>query len=201
MVASKTAVCNLALDILLQAPLTNVDTDNTPESRWFVRNYDQVRDAELRKHAWHFAIRRVNVTVDATAPSHGDWLYRYAYPSDCMRILPPRYDGKFEAYPIPHEVEADSSGNRWLYTNQTTPLELRYIFQITDVTKFDPLFVDALAAKLAMKGAHRFTGKQSMIETASGMYAEAIAEARRANAIEGIPERPYDDDVIEARYQ
>lgn len=199
MTVTKTSISNMALDILDRAPLTDVDTDNTPESRWFVRNFDITRDAELRKHTWKFAIRRVSLDVDATAPEF-DWKYRYQMPDDCLRILPLRYLGEFEGAQIPHEVEANSAGTRWILTDQTTPLLLRYVFQVTDVTKFDPLFVQALAAKLAMMMAHRSTGKTTMVQIGSGIYAQAIEDARRANAIEGTPERPYADDVIAARY-
>lgn len=199
MPTTKTSICNLALDILKEGVATDVDTDATPEANWFVRNFEPTRDSELRKNAWKFAIKRATLTVDATAPAF-DWLYRYALPSGCLRLLPLRYDGVYEGSEIPHEIEAHSDGVLYILTNQPTSLKVRYIYQVTDVTKFDPLFVEALAARLAMKSAHRFTGKQSMVATAAEMYNEAIFEARRANALEATPERPYDDDVIAARY-
>lgn len=200
MPTTNTSICNLALDILTQAPMTDIATDGTPEANWFVRNFEPIRDAELRKNPWKFAIKRATITADATAPAFG-WSYRYALPSGCLRLLPVRYDGEYEYPLVPHEIEADAStGVPWILTDQTTPLYVRYIYQVTDATKFDPLFVQALAARLAMHAAHRFTGKQSMIATAGELYGEAIAEARRANALEATPERPYDDDVIAARY-
>lgn len=191
---TKTNICNLALDILHEGPFTDVDADNTANSRWFVRNYEVTRDAEVRKHVWNFAKKRSTLTVDGAAPTFG-WSYRYAIPSDCLRVLKLRYDGEFENPSIRHEVEAG-----YILCDQATSLYLLYIFQITDTTKFDPNFVEALAARLAMKAAHRFTGKQSMVQVAASFYADAIAEARLTNAIEGTPERPYDDDVIAARY-
>lgn len=194
MPTTNTSICNLAFDILTQAPMTDITTDGTPEANWFVRNFEPTRDAELRKNPWKFSLKRATISVDASAPAFG-WSYRYALPADCIRMLPLTYDGEFEGPPIPHEIEAG-----WILTDEPTSIKVRYIYQVTDPTKFDPLFVQALAARLAMHAAHRFTGKQSMIATAGELYGEAIAEARRANALEATPERPYDDDVIAARY-
>lgn len=191
---TKTNICNLALDILHEGPFTDVDADNTANSRWFVRNYEVTRDAEIRKHVWNFAKKRASLTADGTAPTFG-WSTRFAVPSDCLRVLQLRYDGEFEGPHVPHEVEAG-----YILTDQSTTLYLLYLFQITDTTKFDPNFVEALAARLAMKAAHRFTGKQSMVQVAASFYADAISEARLANAIEGTPQKAYDDDVIAARY-
>lgn len=182
------------MDMLHEGPFTDVDTDNTANSRWFVRNYEVTRDAEIRKHVWNFAKKRAVVTVDGTAPTFG-WSKRYAVPTDCLRVLQLRYDGEFEGATIPFEVEG-----AYILTEQTATLNLLYLWQITDTTKFDPNFVEALACRLAMKAAHRFTGKQSMVQTAASFYADAISEARLANAIEGTPQRAYDDDVIAARY-
>lgn len=200
MTTTKTSICNLALDTLTQAPLTDVDTDNTPESRWFVRNYEIARDAEYRAHPWKFATTRASLTVDGTAPAFG-WDCRYALPTGYIRLLPLTQDGEIDGMPIPHEIEADAStGTLYILTDEPSTLKVRYIKQITDPTKFDPLFVVALGAKLAMMGAHRFTGKQSMLETAAALYSDAIAQARLANAIEGTAQRPAADDVIAARY-
>lgn len=192
-----TGVCNMALDLLTEAPMTDYTTDGTPEALWFVRNYADTRDAELEEHPWRFALKRATITVDATAPTDTEWLYRYAIPSDCLRLLPVRYLGEFEAPPIPHEV---FQAEGFILTDEPNELVVQYIYQITDTTKFTALFTEALAAKLAMKGAHWLTHKAGMVEEARAAYKDALIRAKRANAFVGTPERPYDDDVIAARY-
>lgn len=133
--------------------------------------------------------------VSAGGRGEVGWDWRYPIPDDCLRMLPLRTDGEWDGTPIPHEIEED-----YILTDRSTYVDSRYIRQMTDPTKYDALFVQAFAASLAMKGAHRFTGKQSMIEAAKRDYDRAIFEARRANAFEGTPEPAYDDDVIAARY-
>lgn len=125
------------------------------------------------------------------------WLYQYKIPSDCLRMLPLRADGDFEGMPIPHEIENDEI----ILTNQASEIQSRFIARMTDPTRFDAQFVEALAAKLAFKAAHYITGKASYAQTVLAVYNQAIDEAKRSNAFEATPERPYDDDVIAARYQ
>lgn len=125
------------------------------------------------------------------------WLYQYKIPSDCLRMLPIRQDGDFEGTPLPHEIENDEI----IHSNEPTQIYARFISRMTDPTRFDPQFVEALAAKLAFKMAHYITGKASYAQTVMAVYNQAIDEAKRSNAFEATPERPNDDDVINARYQ
>lgn len=187
-------ICNMALDVLKEAPLTDYTTDNTSVSRWFVRNYATFRDAELEAHPWRFAMKRAAITVDGTAPDFG-WSYRYAVPTDFKRVGYLNYSGVFEADPIPHEVEGS-----YILTNQSATIDLVYVYAITDTTKFSALFCQALAAAMARALAHWLTGKANMVGIADAAYSQALARARRANALLSTPERPYADDVINARY-
>ena len=188
-------VCNQALDLLREAPLTDYLTDDTPESRWFIRNYATARDAELEEHPWKFALKRASIPADATAPTF-DWAYRYAVPGDFKALARFTYDGTFEGTPVPHEIEG-----AWILTNLSSTIKIVYVYAITDPTLFSALFVEALAAKLATKMAHWMTGKASMVQVAGAAYQTAIARAKRANALLSTPERAYDTDVISARYE
>lgn len=194
MVTSANAICNLALDLLHEATLSDYTTETTSAAKWFQRNYQNALDGELEKHRWMFALKRSSITADATAPSFG-WDYRYAKPSDFRRVGYLNYNGDFEADPIPHELEGD-----WILTNQSATIYLVYVYAITDVTKFNALFVDALAAKMAMKLAHWLTGKANMVQIAAAAYDMALKDARRANILLSTSERAYDSDVISARY-
>ena len=123
------------------------------------------------------------------------WAYRYPLPSDCLRMLQIRTDGEFEGEPVPHEVEQG-----YILTDKATALYSRYIQEFTDASRFDPLFVEAIAAKLAFKAAHWITGKASMANTVKALYDDAIARAKRANAFESTAERVSDNDVINVRH-
>lgn len=187
-------ICNMALDVLKEAPLTDYTTDNTSVSRWFVRNYATFRDAELEAHPWRFAMTRATASADAAAPTFG-WKYKYAKPAGLLRIVQMNSSGYFEYDPIPHELEGD-----WILTDQSSTIYLVYVQQITDPTKHTNLFNQALAAAMARALSHWLTGKANMVAIADAAYKEALARARRANALFSTPERAFDSDVINARY-
>lgn len=130
----------------------------------------------------------------AIVPLYG-WLYRYALPSGCLRVLPLTLDGTFEAAPVRYEVEGG-----YLLTDLTEPVPIRYIAQKTDPTDWDVLAVQALAGYLAANAAHWLTGKVSAAEQARAYYDARLAEARQIDGMESTQERPYADDVIAARY-
>lgn len=205
MTLTKTSICNMALDLLKEAPLTDVDVDGTPESEWLVRNFDVCRDAELEAHPWRFAMTRVSITVNVTAPAFG-WSYRYALPADFLRIGYLNYDGIFENPPIPHEIEGADEADEvtapmgWLLCDVGSSIKLVYVRQRTEAEDLPNLFAEMLAANLAMKMANWMTGKSSYVQIAAGYYDAALKKARRANALLSTPERAYDNDVIAARY-
>jgi len=179
---TETDICNQALDILERSPLTDMDTDDTPESRWFVRNFDTTRDAEVSEQRWRFAVARSTIAKDGSAPTFG-WSYRYAVPADSLRVLEVRTGGDIDGLPIQNEIEQG-----FILCETDTSIDVLYVKQITDVSTFPALFVDAFAAKLAMKAAHRFSGKATMVDRAAGLYAAALQRASRANFLQGTPQ-------------
>lgn len=127
-------------------------------------------------------------------PAFG-WLFRYPVPSDSLRILPLEEEGDFEGAPVLYEVEKG-----YILTDQSTSINIRYIAQITDPTSWSPVFIQAFAAYLAAAIAPWLTGKTSAWQAAQEVYRARMAEARQIDAMEGVAERPYVDDVIAARY-
>lgn len=190
--AARIDIYNMALDLLEERSSTSV-TDGEPTTEWLNRNYPTARDAELRKHPWNFAIARTSISADTAAPAF-DWTYAYTMPSGWLAALPPTVNGRQNTAPIPYELEGDK-----ILTNQSAPLKLRYIQQITNEGLFDPLFVEALTAKLAFKMAHWLTGKTSFAERALETYRESITNARLSDALESTFPDAYADDVIAIR--
>ncbi len=205
MTLTATNICNMALDLLHEAPMTDYTTDGTRVANWFVRNYATMRDAEYEAHPWRFAMTRAALTVDSTAPVFG-WLYRYALPADFMRIGYLNYDGYFENVPIPHEIEGADEADEvaaprgWLLCDVGSSIKLVYVRQITEAEDLPMLFVKAFAAGMARELCHWLTGKANMVAIADGFYKEAMTKARKANALLSTPERAYDNDVISVRY-
>ena len=71
----------------------------------------------------------------------------------------------------------------------TPHLDIRYIQDVTDTTKFDPCFVVALACKLAYTISDSITQSNAKMQEASKKYEAAILDAKRMNAFDDVSEQ------------
>ena len=173
-------VANMALGILVEAPILSLD-DDTKAARLLNLHYETTRQSELTKHAWAFSIFRVELDAlaSADAPIGTTYSYGYEVPEDALRILPLTDSGEAHGVSIPWKLEGGL-----ILSNYSSPRLIRYIGNMTDPGDWNALFVEALAARLAMKIAMPLTQKTSILQGAKVVYDEAISEARRINAIE-----------------
>lgn len=191
-VTDDTGICNLALDLLAEAPIASL-ADDRRIARWCNRNYGTTRDSLLRKAPWRFAVTLAEIT-SATAPVFG-WANAYTLPADCIRALPLTVNGNPEGAIIPSEV----IGLR-LETDASSPVRLRYIFRNVDVATYPADFTEALSAALAMKMAHWLTGKSSYFQIAQSVWREALDNAVLTDAIEGTIPEPDTSNWIAERW-
>lgn len=185
--ASVVGICNRALQKLGAARITSL-TEDSRNARSCNNAYEAVRDAELRAHTWTFAVKRAQLAADSDAPLGDDFDLQYSFPSDCLRILPPA-----ETY-LDWTIEG-----RKILTNDVAPLNVRYVYRVTDPNKFDAEFIEAVAAKLADELCEEITQSNSKQAAARQSYKEAIARARKSNAFESLSAEPPEDSWVAAR--
>lgn len=199
MAQSRTDICNSALLRLGAATIADI-TDDSPEARACAVQYDSNRRSELRRHPWNFAIKRVVLAADTDAPAF-EFDYAFTLPADCLRVL------------IPKDSTLDwvIEGNKILTSWATSPvsgatsssgsaaLSLRYVADIEDTTVFDPAFYDVLSVSLAADLCEKITNSTSKKQALADEYKGLLDAARRADALENLPEDPPDDDWLTAR--
>lgn len=181
---SEVSICNLALSHLGEEPITSLD-DNVKAARECSRLYDITRDMELRAHLWNFAIRRASLAKDTTDPTWGH-SNRYQIPDDCLKVVEVKDD-------VDWHIEAGNlgdTGQTFIVTDTSAPLYIRYVSRVEDPALFDPLFINALAARLAMKLALPLTQSNTITQGARDAYRSEIQQATAQNAIESSP-RPF----------
>ena len=189
--ASDVDICNLSLQRLGAKSIASLAEDSTA-GRACNRVYAHARDSELRDHAWSFARARVQIAADSTDPTFG-FAKRYALPSDYLRILPN------------DAVNGTSSQGDWqiegrhILTNDTSPINLVYIKQITDENDFDEQFIELLVARSAMDIAEAVTQSNTKQDAATERYIDAKKKARKTNAFERPPQEPPTDPWVTAR--
>lgn len=173
MAATFVSIANRALTLLGAQPITSL-SDDTKEARACNRMFEQSRDQVLRGHPWNFAMTRVALAANTTAPVF-EFTNAFDWPSDCLRI-----------------IECDTLEEwivegRQIVTKAAAPLNVVYIKQITDPTFFDALFVEAYALRLAADIAYDITASQQVLSNMEELYARKLAEARLVDAQEALP--------------
>lgn len=190
---SEVAIANFAATTLDEFHLTSLEGDRSIE-RFMNANYQFARDELLRKYPWAFAKKYQYVAASSTAPPFG-WRTAYPMPTDCLRVLPLRCDGKINGAPIRYEIVG-----REVWTDVSGALPLIYITRVTNPTQFDPLFARALGQYLAVMASLRITGKNSYVDRARQLYVEAMNDAMRTDSLErGTPEDQLRDDILSVR--
>ena len=188
MAISKVAIANRALQKLGAKRIESL-TQDSPNARSMNNAFEMVRDAELRRYTWSFAISRASIAADADDPTWGDW-NRYTLPNDFLGLIRDDESGQF----VDWRVEG-----LYILSKDAAPLEIRYIARVEDPTYYDPLFVEALASKLALETCQEITQSTTKKESARADYDKAIAEARRVGAIEKEAQEFSEDEWLAAR--
>lgn len=181
MVASDTSICNLALGYLGAARILSLD-EASPEAKACALHYTQTRDEVLRSHRWNFAIARGGFSRLSEPPAFG-WAFQYQLPVECLRVLQVNGYAEDEA-PDNWEIE----GGRLLCDADS--VQVKYLRQVNDGNLFDPLFVEALALKLASRLCIPLTGSDSRAGGFLTGYERITGpRARRVDAFESREKR------------
>lgn len=148
MALTETDILNAALARIGAKRMTAVQfaAESTLEAIHCKLHYDQTRDALLRSHYWRFASARKTLTKDTNSPDF-EWSNQFILPTDFLRMKS-IYDGNNTALKKSRHSYA-LEGTRLLTDDSS--VEIRYIRKVTDVTEFDPLFVEVLVLLLAKK--------------------------------------------------
>lgn len=184
-------ICNLALSLLNVAPITSIDDPTTANEEICSLWYDQVRRESLRRHTWNFAVKRVILAPDSTAPVFG---YQNAFnlPSDYIRIMHINaYDGYNDA-PIQgsHYTIENNKVKMGQYTSDSgQQLRLVYVADFETVSQMDPSFISYFSTMLGQKLAYAITQSNSAVQRMDALMKDAESVARAIDGQENPPKR------------
>jgi hypothetical protein len=152
----------------------------TNEARVCAVHYEQTRDEVLRAHPWNFATERATLSELSSAPAFG-WAHQFQLPSNFLRLLQLN-DAEDDEGVRACEIEGGK-----LLTDEDSA-QIRYTARITDESKYDNLFIEAFAAKLASKIARPITGGSNDGMALLQRYESVILpRAKRIDANENKP--------------
>lgn len=184
---SQVDICNLALTRIGGETITTID-EGTRQARLCNRHYYPTLNALLREFEWNFAIKRVELAQDATAPVN-EYAYRYALPADFIKVVRLNACTSDE-----YRVEAG-----YIVTDEGT-VTLEYVYEVTDENDFDPQFVDVFAQRLAAEICYTLTENTNLSEQVWRVYQNKIRVARTMDSRDGTPRDLEADGWVNARY-
>jgi hypothetical protein len=171
-------ICNRALSRLgTRATISALD-ENSTEARTVSIWYAATRDTLLRAHDWNFARRRVLLAEQGTAPV--GWVFRYALPTDCIRLL--RIATENSAESARFEVAGDAV-SRFVLCDETAA-EAVYTARVDDPNLYDAGFSTALVDQLAAHIAYPITQKTDTAVRLAQMARAALSEAMASDVNE-----------------
>ena len=145
----KVDICNLALTKTGGMPIQDINDAYDENARLCKLVFDPVLEEALREYPWNFSLSMTELTLMADEPLF-DWTYKYQLPNDYLRII--RIEG-FDRYKM---IDG------YLYTD-ITPCKVLYQKKISDLSKLDSSFVNALSLELAVRLSYTLT--QSRTQT------------------------------------
>ena len=141
--ASKTDIVNMALIKIGQKTVSSI-TEDTPTATKLNAVYDQILDEALAagpEKGWKFARAKETLSVDSVTPD-STYEYRYAIPSDCLRIARIHIDGE--------DITDWVRQGQYILTNQSSDeVNIDYVSRITNTGLFPPHFIIVLYMMLA----------------------------------------------------
>lgn len=191
MSSTETEICNSAL-IKVGADTIASLTDNSKRARLCNKLYGTCRDEVLYAHPWNFAIKRVQLARLSTSPTY-EFTYAYQLPSDVLRVLGTKGSDLYGPT-LNWQREGDT------IVSDESSMMVRYIAKITDVQKFNSMFKEVLALRIAGDLAYPLTQSNSLTDRLKKEYREWIRESRSFDAQEGNVKRVVASEWRDARY-
>ncbi|MCE9521077.1 MAG: hypothetical protein K8S25_01435 [Alphaproteobacteria bacterium] len=183
------AICNMALaEIGRGAQITALD-EASQAARACKLRYPYARDAVLRAYDWNFAGRRAEIAKNAVAPAF-EYANAYDLPADCL-LVRTVFGGDAEKWVVE---------GRQILTDMGDPIFVKYTALVTDVAQFDPLFVEALSARIGSDIAVQLSESVSRSQGLWQVYQAKLVDARRRDAQEGQPDQFPGGSWLDARF-
>jgi hypothetical protein len=191
--SSSTDVCNLALDLLKEKAVADIEAPTTVVEAALNRRYDLSLATLLASRNWNFA-RKAAAFLLTDTPSVSIYADAYAFPNDYLKLLAlfdprhplTRYDYMIENNLLLIDNDGDESIDAW------------YTRRVTVVSDMPGYFVSYFAAQLAMEVSYKITAKTSMRTELKEILTEAKQVALAANGQERPPIRFESSKIVNA---
>jgi hypothetical protein len=189
MAYTATDICNKALSIIGQKPITSYDDPQTKEGTLCTQLFPMACEDIFSMHPWSCLLKRVQLAADTEAPAFG-YAYKYRIPADNLRIYRVSVEGT-------DHVDYKTEGG-YILTDEAAPLFLLYVGNPTSYEILDPQVRILLTYQLAEYLAMPITGKASIYREVRGIVVQRKLETEFLDATQNHPEDPVGEDDFES---
>lgn len=203
-------ICNMALSRIGNGDRIDALDEDSTQAEQCSLFYGPSRDFVLRGFHWGFATAFASLAEVSSNPDP-EYPYAYAMPTDCLKVrrivgsaIPESFwpcinDGMARPIirPIPFRVINGSSNS--LIATTASPATLEYTKKIESSELFDPVFVSALAWRLAGQIAPALSNNAGIAQTCETQYQAEIARAAADMLNEGVNDFTRESSFITGR--
>lgn len=175
--ADYVSIANLALSKIGETDRLNTPDDDKHTARSIAAVWSLARQAAIRDHSWNFAMRRKGLTAEALDEAPYPWARSFPLPSESLRLIEVLGFNKRE-----YQLEGGS-----VLSNSLGPVYIRYLIDEPESAKWDPLFAEAFACKLALLVGKTIAGESFNEGDAQQEYKRALSAAKRRDGLENPP--------------
>jgi len=190
---SNVAVCNLALDLLNEKTISDIDSPSSPIEQLCARWYDMTRRELLETSNFAFSQTSEAIPRGGT-PTINRYADYYVFPNNYLKLTA-LVDWDYPLQRFDYRIE----GKRLLINRGgAASIDTWFIQDIEDVTLFPGYFTELLAGTLAVSIGPKITAKPSALKFASEYVAEARRKASGANGQIQPPRRFQRSKIVNA---
>jgi hypothetical protein len=186
MATDSTAICNSSMIKLGVEKIASL-AENSRAAILCNEQYDKKRKQLLQSHYWNFAIKR-HAFVDSGSTPEYEFAYAYTIPSDYLRMAGTEYSPSPDGSPLYQREGA------YILSNYS-PFRGKYVYDLTDTTKFTPTFDEALALLIALDLCHTLTQDKGLWDRLQAELKEVLRDTRSFDAQEN-PSYPLMEDIF-----
>lgn len=172
-------IINIGLSKIGASRISRIDPPSSSLERFNASNYSHWKRSEIAKRRWVFALVKNYALPHLETLTDVDKPYKYQLPAKCLR-------------PVRGKRTEWEQRKRNIYSAYPN-LKITFVENV-DEDQFDPMFVEVLAARIAMENVEYNTQSNTKFSTAKAMYDEAVSEAGKMNAYVIGPEDIADED-------
>lgn len=190
---SAVGVCNLALDLIKEAPISSITSPTTKPEELCSRWYDLKRQSVLMAYNWNFALVSAAINRSGT-PTITNFTDKYALPNDYLKLRA-IIDPEFPLGRRRFEIQ----GTSLFYSNgEEDTLDIWYTADITNVVIWPALFMELTAHELALTLGKKLTARPSIMKDVKDDLKDLRLKARAVDGQIRPPKKYSSSRIVNA---